>query len=682
LRFPLLRTLPGKLFVLSSIPLVVLLVVREFVALPDLVEVFRKVLSLAFIASILTMVALVIRQHRHRLLWRVRRKLLVSYVLLGFVPVTLVAAFMLFSSIVLYTYVSAYVFQQGMTAMEDAAHRSAEMVAQEIGATPQAAPLALDREYGRRVFQFPEMSIALVPVGSAASTREATIVTAGPWRYLSPPPVVPTWITVARDYRGFVAVSTSGATPADLLVVRAAVPLANGRAFVVVDLPIDQKVRDDVHARTGMQIGAMTVSDGHADAVPESGKPQAVPLPLTPAQSELTTTSAFRQTVAFLNYNEWATRAPRTVSLRVEAPVADLYGRLVAAQSGQGGLGAGPDPWASFLDVLLAIGVLFLVIQASALIVGAFFARQITSAVHDLFAGTERVQQGDFAHRIPIRTRDQLGDLADSFNRMSASIEHLLHVQREKQRLDDELRIARHIQQSLLPVQPPAIAGLDVSAVCEPAREVGGDYYDFFDLGPRQLGVLMADVSGKGTSAALYMAELKGMMLSLTRSARSPRQLLVEANHLLAAHLDNRSFITMTYAIIDLEAGTLTCARAGHTPVLVVAGGTTHVVSPEGMVVGLRLPGASELFETLLEEHTRPIHVGDVIVLYTDGITEAMNSAGDLFGDAALASALEDRADADAAALRDAVLGDVRAFVGPAEQHDDMTMVILRVTGA
>lgn len=682
MRFPLLRTLPGKLFVLSSIPLVVLLVVREFVALPDLVEVFRKVLSLAFIASILTMVALVIRQHRHRLLWRVRRKLLVSYVLLGFVPVTLVAAFMLFSSIVLYTYVSAYVFQQGMTAMEDAAHRSAEMVAQEIGATPQAAPLALDREYGRRVFQFPEMSIALVPVGSAASTREATIVTAGPWRYLSPPPVVPTWITVARDYRGFVAVSTSGATPADLLVVRAAVPLANGRAFVVVDLPIDQKVRDDVHARTGMQIGAMTVSDGHADAVPESGKPQAVPLPLTPAQSELTTTSAFRQTVAFLNYNEWATRAPRTVSLRVEAPVADLYGRLVAAQSGQGGLGAGPDPWASFLDVLLAIGVLFLVIQASALIVGAFFARQITSAVHDLFAGTERVQQGDFAHRIPIRTRDQLGDLADSFNRMSASIEHLLHVQREKQRLDDELRIARHIQQSLLPVQPPAIAGLDVSAVCEPAREVGGDYYDFFDLGPRQLGVLMADVSGKGTSAALYMAELKGMMLSLTRSARSPRQLLVEANHLLAAHLDNRSFITMTYAIIDLEAGTLTCARAGHTPVLVVAGGTTHVVSPEGMVVGLRLPGASELFETLLEEHTRPIHVGDVIVLYTDGITEAMNSAGDLFGDAALASALEDRADADAAALRDAVLGDVRAFVGPAEQHDDMTMVILRVTGA
>jgi sigma-B regulation protein RsbU (phosphoserine phosphatase) len=682
LRFPLLRTLPGKLFVLSSIPLVVLLVVREFVALPDLVEVFRKVLSLAFLVSIVVMAAIALRQQRQRLLWRVRRKLLVSYVLLGFVPVALVAAFMLFSSIVLYTYVSAYVFQQGMTAIADAAHRSAEMVAQEVAATPQAAKLALDREYGRRVFQFPELSIALVPVGAAAPARAAPSAVAGPWRYLPAPTTIPSWIVVARDYRGFVAVSTAGSGHADMLVVRAAVPLSDGRAFVVVDLPIDQRVITDVRARTGMQIGAITVNEGQAEAAPERGKTQVVPPPAPLAPAALTTASAFRQTVAFLGYNEWTTRAARTVSIHLEAPVADLYGRLAAAQPGQVGLGVGADPWSRFLDVLLAIGVLFLVIQTSALIVGAFFARQITSAVHDLFAGTERVQQGDFAHRIPIRTRDQLGDLADSFNRMSASIEHLLHVQREKQRLDDELRIARNIQQSLLPVQPPAMDGLDVSAVCEPAREVGGDYYDFFDLGPRQLGVLMADVSGKGTSAALYMAEVKGMMLALTRSLRSPRQLLVEANRLLAAHLDNRSFITMTYAIIDLEARTLTCARAGHTPVLVVAGGTTHVVSPEGMVVGLRLPGASERFETLLEEHTRPIHDGDVIVLYTDGITEAMNPAGDLFGDTALASALENRGLADAAALRDAVLGDVRAFVGPAEQHDDMTMVILRVAAA
>ena len=180
---------------------------------------------------------------------------------------------------------------------------------------------------------------------------------------------------------------------------------------------------------------------------------------------------------------------------------------------------------------------------------GALLARSITSAVHELFVGTERVQQGDFAHRIRIDSRDQLGDLAGSFNRMSASIEHLLHVQREKQRLDDELRIAREIQKSLLPVQPPRLAGLDIADLCEPAREVGGDYYDFFELGPRRLGVLIADVSGKGTSAALYMAELKGLMLALSHDERSPRQLLIDVNRLLAEHLDNRSFITMTYAV-------------------------------------------------------------------------------------------------------------------------------------
>lgn len=670
MRFPLLRTLPGKLFVLSSIPLVVLLAIREFIALPDLVEIFRKVVSLACIASLVWMGILVLRHQRHRLLWRVRRKLLVSYVLLGFVPVMLVAAFMLFSSIVLYTYVSAYVFEDGLSSVVDTVHRSAEMVAQELGANPQAATLALDREFNRRVFQFPEISLAVVPVEPTSSGGAAAGVSAvGPWHDAPPPLTVPSWIALAKDYRGFVAVPPSGPAQSDQLVIRTAVPIAGGHAFVVADLPINQQVISEVNARTGMQMGAITVV--------RQGEP-----PPSARSTDNGPIWAFRKTVALVDFRDWATRVQETASISLDAPIADLYARLAAAQSGQTGLGGSANPWVSFLGVLLAIGVLFLVIQTSALILGAFFARQITSSIHDLFAGTERVQQGDFAHRIPIRTRDQLGDLADSFNRMSASIEHLLHVQREKQRLDDELRIARDIQQSLLPVQAPEVAGLDVSAVCEPAREVGGDYYDFFALGPRQLGLLMADVSGKGTSAALYMAEVKGLMASLTRSMRSPRQLLVEANTLLAAHLDNRSFVTMTYAIIDLEAGTLTCARAGHTPILVVSRGSSHVVAPDGMVLGLRLPDASDRFAQILEEQTRPIRPGDVIVLYTDGVTEAMNPAGDLYGDAALAATLEHHADATAAAVRDAVIGGVRQFVGQAEQHDDMTLVVVKVAAA
>jgi sigma-B regulation protein RsbU (phosphoserine phosphatase) len=342
----------------------------------------------------------------------------------------------------------------------------------------------------------------------------------------------------------------------------------------------------------------------------------------------------------------------------------------------------GESWWTVFLPLLVALGVLFLIIQGSALVMGGLLARSITSAVHELFVGTERVQQGDFAHRIRIESRDQLGDLADSFNRMSASIEHLLHVQREKQRLDDELRIAREIQKSLLPTGPPIMAGLDVADLCEPAREVGGDYYDFFTVGPGQLGVLIADVSGKGTSAALYMAELKGIMLALSHAEPSPRRLLIDVNRRLAGQLDTRSFITMTYLVIDLPRRTLTVARAGHTPLLVVSGGRSEVVTPDGMVLGLRIPGAEARFEALLEERTRELAPGDTIVLYTDGITEAMDAGGELFGEAALARVLASQHGLDAAGIRERVLREVKAFVGDAEPHDDMTMVVLKVTGS
>jgi sigma-B regulation protein RsbU (phosphoserine phosphatase) len=331
--------------------------------------------------------------------------------------------------------------------------------------------------------------------------------------------------------------------------------------------------------------------------------------------------------------------------------------------------------------VFAFLGFFFLVIQGSALFMGWLLARSITYAVHELHVGTERVQRGDFTHRIHIDSGDQLGDLAGSFNRMSAGFEHFLHVQREKQRLDDELRIAREIQKSLLPTSPPVMAGLTIADLCEPAREVGGDYYDFFELSPRRLGVMVADVSGKGTSAALYMAELKGLMLALSQKEESPRRLLIEANRLLADQLDNRSFITMTYAVIDLDTRTLTSARAGHTPMMVVSNGCSEVIAPSGMVLGLRLPGAAERFGQVLEEHTRSIHAGDVIVLYTDGITEAMNESGELFSDETLARVVAGQDDLDAAGIRERVVREVGMFVGNAEPHDDMTMVVMKIDG-
>jgi phosphoserine phosphatase RsbU/P len=359
-------------------------------------------------------------------------------------------------------------------------------------------------------------------------------------------------------------------------------------------------------------------------------------------------------------------------------------------------------------------------------VMGLNLARSITGAVHELASGTEHVRRGDFTHRISVGSHDQLGDLADSFNSMTASVEDLLQAKAEKERLEQELRIARQIQMSLLPQGPLKLEGLSVTAHCEPAREVGGDYYDYLPLGDGRVGIIIADVAGKGTSAALYMAELKGLMLSLSQLHASPRELLIRANRIIAQHLDARSFITMTYAVVDMCTRTLTYARAGHCPLIYLpgngdahegetkgeggrgkreeargireegfrvqegnrkAGGVATQVAavrraqiqvPDGLVLGLKIDNG-ERFETLLEEVTQPLGAGDVVLLFTDGVTEAMNKAGETFGEERLAALIEEHGDLPFEELRERILREIRAFVGGAGLHDDLTLVLLKV---
>ena len=330
---------------------------------------------------------------------------------------------------------------------------------------------------------------------------------------------------------------------------------------------------------------------------------------------------------------------------------------------------------------LLIVGGLFLIIEITAFVMGFALAKSITGSVHELFVGTEHVRRGEFSHRIRIRTRDQLGELGESFNAMTSSVKDALQQAAEKKRLEEELRIARDIQMSLLPRDTITIPGLAVTAVCRPAREVGGDYYDFIRLGARRLGVLVADVSGKGTSAAFYMAELKEVVLSLSQIYHSPRDLLIEVNRIIAAHMDSKSFITMMYAVIDLETQTLTYARAGHTSLIYLprdgGPGGAQVLTPSGLVVGLG--GLETRFAELLEEHSLSIGTGDLAVLFTDGITEAMNEDADLFGEDRLSRLIEEHRHLSSDELRERFLSDVEVFVGAANQHDDMTLVLLKL---
>jgi serine phosphatase RsbU (regulator of sigma subunit) len=179
------------------------------------------------------------------------------------------------------------------------------------------------------------------------------------------------------------------------------------------------------------------------------------------------------------------------------------------------------------------------------------------------------------------------------------------------------------------------------------------------------------------------MAELKGIVLSLSQRYRSPRELLIEADRIISHHLDSRSFITVTYLVVDLRAGMVRYARAGHCPLVYVPGPyasqrAPQLLAPDGLVLGLQLDGG-RTFVRLLEEMSVPLGRGDLFVLYTDGLTEAMNAQDDCFGESRLAALIGEHADLPADELRERILRDIEAFTGSAVQQDDMTMVVLRV---
>jgi len=248
--------------------------------------------------------------------------------------------------------------------------------------------------------------------------------------------------------------------------------------------------------------------------------------------------------------------------------------------------------------------------------------------------------------------------------------------QRERARMQRDLEIAREVQRSFLPQRVPEVAGVDLAARCLPAEAVGGDYYDLVRLGPERLGVVVGDVSGKGIQAAFFMTLVKGFLLSLAGQDAPPAEVLRRLNRLFAASAPRGVFTSMLYGVLDLSACTFTFARAGHTPLLVRrASGAVEVVRPPGLAIGMT---AGAAFDRTLEEATVELCPGDSLVLYTDGVSEAMDARRQLYTDARLAEAVA-AAPAAAPALLDAVVADVHAHTGATGLDDDLTLVVLHV---
>ena len=611
--------------------------------------------SLALVVGLGHILWRLLSRLQRRLLWRVRRRLILSYVFVGVVPVLLIVAFVGLAGALTMLVTGAYMVRSEL----DDIVADAGSIATTIG-----SHLTTGAAIDEVLADYPAGSGASLPAAAAVVDVEGGGVGAvGPWRHAPRPEQLPAWIGKA-EFTGFVELPDSV-----VLVARATRRMEGGRT-VVVDIPLGPRVVGRIADATGIEV----TDRAFAAADPIGGAAPATRL-------DGDATGGFASVgglawVVFLERTDWGTGETGAVGLAIRVPPTALYQHLFGSHARIGDVNVG----SVFLVLLSVVGALFLVMQGAALVMGFALARSITGSVHELFAGTERVRRGDFTHRIRVASGDQLGDLADSFNAMTASVEGLLAQAAEKKRLEEELRIAREMQMSLLPRDAATIPGLTVAPFSRPAREVGGDYYDMVRLGERRLGVLVADVSGKGTSAAFYMAELKGLVLSLSPIYDSPRRLLMEVNRILSASLDEQSFITMTYAVIDLDNRTITYARAGHTPFIYLQPGEpagARMLAPDGLVLGLR--GLEGHFDALIEERSQPIGSGDLAVLFTDGITEAMNEEADMFGEERLSRLLQEHAALGPATLLDRILQDVEAFVGTADQHDDMTMVLIRV---
>ena len=253
----------------------------------------------------------------------------------------------------------------------------------------------------------------------------------------------------------------------------------------------------------------------------------------------------------------------------------------------------------------------------------------------------------------------------------------------ERERLARELALARDVQQRLLPARLPDVEGVEIAAAEQPAREVGGDYYDVVEIGDGCLGVVVADVAGKGAAAAFYMAELKGIVQSASRLTRSPAEFVARAHDALAPSLQRGVFVSLVYAVLDPGAGRLTLARAGHCPPVLArdaarTDGGRWLLRPGGLALGL---GSGALFRSALREQTVQLAPGDTVALYTDGLVETRDAGGAEYGYSRLAAAVAAMRHTSALDIRDHLLAEHAAWSGGAEALDDIALVILRWTG-
>jgi phosphoserine phosphatase RsbU/P len=330
----------------------------------------------------------------------------------------------------------------------------------------------------------------------------------------------------------------------------------------------------------------------------------------------------------------------------------------------------------SYLLLLFIVGFLFLLIELAALITGINMTRRITGAIAELYQATQYVQSGDLTHRVRIQRRDQLGVLGESFNLMTGSISGLIEEQKQRQRLENEISIAREVQNQLFPKRLPSVPGVEVEAICKAARSVSGDYYDFIQLTPTHIAVAIADISGKGISAALLMASLQAALRSQLLMVGSENlgtaELVSRLNKHLVRNTGDDRFATFFIAVYDSATRILRYTNAGHLPSFLLSRNKTVHLDKGGMVLGV-------YEECMYEENLLEVPADALLIGYSDGLIEPENVYGEEFGIRRLQEAAVRVQSSPPSSVAESLMTAAEEWAGSAEQADDMTVIVARL---
>lgn len=322
--------------------------------------------------------------------------------------------------------------------------------------------------------------------------------------------------------------------------------------------------------------------------------------------------------------------------------------------------------------------LLFILLVGIVTVLTFYFSRVLTRPLQKLQEGAEAVGRGDLEFRVDVQSRDEFGSLACSFNSMASDLKDYISTLRrttaERERMLRELEIAKGIQQSFLPDSAPVLIGYDLQGYNLPAAEVGGDFFDFIPVGDNNWGLVIADVAGKGVPAALFMALSRTLIRASTSGSEDPAASIKDANRHICLDSKACMFVTLFYAILDTRRQTLTYINAGHNPPFLMGMGSEKItlLKAEGIALGV-------LDEIELESVEVQLKSGDVVVLYTDGVTEATNNLDEEYGTGRLTQLVETMHHRSATEIIDGIVADVTSFAMGRPQFDDITVMVLKV---